>query len=76
MALGHPDVVRGRLVVVRNLGCGLSVGTGSLDRQDHNSTEGLNGFDFGRSSQEKRAEDPGLTRKRSLETNRCQFNAH
>jgi hypothetical protein len=30
--------------------------------------EGLIGFDFGRSIQEKRVEDPGLSRKRSLET--------
>jgi len=28
-------------------------------------------FDFGRTSEEKRAEDPGLSRKRSLETNNC-----
>jgi hypothetical protein len=30
--------------------------------------EGLIGFDFGRSIQEKRVEDPGSSRKRSLET--------
>ena len=30
--------------------------------------EGLNGFDFGRSNQEKRVEDPRSSRKRSLET--------
>ena len=45
-----------------NLRCGLVVAPGILKGLDHNSTEGLNGFDFGRSSQEKRAEDPGLSR--------------
>jgi hypothetical protein len=40
------------------------------DRYAASSTtsEGLIGFDFGRSIQEKRVEDPGLSRKRSLET--------
>ena len=38
--------------------------------------EGLIGFDFGRSIQEKRVENPRSSLKRSLETHKCRIKSH